>query len=129
MIKLDHITLSVQDWRASRDWYVNNLGLKLEFEAPDGGRAELGVAALQEDSGVTLFLEQAAGHSPNCGCVHTFQVNDVEAKYRTLSASGVIFLRSPQRMYWGYGAELADPDGHILYLWDEKSMREKGGIS
>jgi predicted enzyme related to lactoylglutathione lyase len=129
VVKLDHITLSVLDWRASRDWYVNNLRLKLEFEVPDGGRVKLGVAALQDDSGVTLFLEQVAGHVPNCGCVHTFQVNDVETKYRSLSASGVKFLRSPQRLYWGYGAELADPDGHILYLWDEKSMREKGGIS
>jgi catechol 2,3-dioxygenase-like lactoylglutathione lyase family enzyme len=125
MGKLDHVTLAVSDWRASRDWYTKNLGLKLEFEVPNGGRAGLGVAALQDNSGVTLFLEQA-GSVPSCGCVHTFQVADIDAKYRDLLASGIKFLRAPQKLYWGYGAELADPDGHMLYLWDEKSMREKG---
>jgi catechol 2,3-dioxygenase-like lactoylglutathione lyase family enzyme len=126
MVKLDHATLAVSDWRASRDWYIKNLGLKLEFEVPNGGRASLGVTALQDDSGVTLFLEQIAGSVSSCGCVHTFQVADVDAKFRDLSASGIKFLRTPQKLYWGYGAELADPDGHVLYLWDEKSMREKG---
>lgn len=113
MIKLDHITLSVKDWRASRDWYMANLGLKPEFEVPDGGRAGLGVAAVQDDSGLTLFLEQVATVSP-CGCVHTFQVSDVDAKHRELCASGIKFLCSPQKRYWGYGAELIDPDRHII---------------
>jgi hypothetical protein len=27
--------------------------------------------------------------------------------------------------FWGYGPELADPDGYVIRLWDEKSMREK----
>lgn len=129
MVKLDHVTLSVEDWRASHDWYIKNLGLRLEFEVPGGGRARLGVAAVQDDSGVTLFLEQVVGTVPSCGCVHTFQVSDVDAKHRELSASGVKFLYPPQKRYWGYGAELSDPNGHIIYLWDEKSMREKGGAS
>lgn len=128
MIKLDHITLSVKDWRVSRDWYMTKLGLKPEFEVPNGGRAGLGVSALQDDSGLTLFLEQVAT-VPACGCVHTFQVSDVDAKYRELSASDVKFLCPPQKRYWGYGAELTDPNGHIIYLWDEKSMLEKGGVS
>lgn len=129
MSKLDHVTLAVKNWRVSRDWYVLNLGLKREFEVPNGGPAKLGVAALQDDSGLTLFLEQVAESIPICGCVHNFQVADVDARYRELSASGVKFLRAPQKLYWGYGAELADPDGHIIYMWDEKSMREKKGGS
>jgi len=32
----------------------------------------------------------------------------------------------PQKLGWGYGAELLDPDGYRLQLWDERSMREKG---
>jgi len=53
-------------------------------------------------------------------------VHDVEAKYRELSANGVTFEKSPQKLAWGYGAELRDPDGYLIYIWDEKSMREKG---
>jgi len=30
-------------------------------------------------------------------------------------------------VFWGYGAELLDPDGYRIHLWDEVSMREKGG--
>ncbi|MFZ0212422.1 MAG: VOC family protein [Candidatus Acidiferrales bacterium] len=127
MVKLDHAKLTVKDWRAARDWYIKHLGLKLEFEAAAGGPAKLGVAALHDDAGFTLFLEQVAECIPPCGCVHNFQVSDVDAKCRELSASGVRILRAPGKQFWGYGAELADPDGHVLYLWDEKSMREKGG--
>ena len=29
------------------------------------------------------------------------------------------------KVFWGYGAELCDPDGYRLRLRDEKSMREK----
>ena len=126
MIKLDHVTLAVRDWRASRDWYAKNLGLKVEFEVPNGGPAKLGVVAMQDDSGLTCFLEQVAGAISPCGCIHNFQVDDVDAKHNQLVASGVKFLKTPQKLYWGYGAEIVDPDGHILRLWDEKSMREKG---
>ena len=31
----------------------------------------------------------------------------------------------PQKNFWGYGPELADPDGYIVRLWDERTMREK----
>ena len=29
------------------------------------------------------------------------------------------------RPYWGYGAELTDPDGYLIRLWDQRSMKEK----
>ena len=79
MTELDHVTLAVKDWRVSRDWYAKNLGLKVEFEAPHGGPAKLGVVAMQDDSGLTIFLEQASGAIPSCGCIHNFQVDDVDA--------------------------------------------------
>lgn len=127
MAKLDHVSLTVRNWRVARDWYTRLLGLKLEFEVPQGGAAGLGVAALQDDSGFTLFLEQVPGEISACGCTHTFQVADVDSMYAKFSAVGVRFLKVPQKLFWGYGAEIADPDGHIIRLWDEKSMREKGG--
>jgi catechol 2,3-dioxygenase-like lactoylglutathione lyase family enzyme len=126
MANLDHVGIGVKDWRKSRDWYVKNLGLKVEFEVPNGGDAKLGVAALQGDSDLTLFVEQVPREVHACHCVFTFQVDDVEAVHTRLLASGVKFLKAPQKLYWGYGAELADPDGHVIRLWDERSMREKG---
>lgn len=43
-----------------------------------------------------------------------------------LSAAGVGFENTRQKLFRGYGAELRDPDGYLIYTWDEKSMREKG---
>lgn len=126
MAKLDHASLTVLNWQTSCDWYKKLLGLRVEFEVPQGGVTALGVAALQDDAGFTLFLEQVPHEVHMCGCTHTFQVADVEAMHAKFSASSVHFLKPPQKLFWGYGAEIADPDGHIIRLWDERSMRENG---
>jgi len=76
---------------------------------------------------LTLFLSEPAEGSVSATCTLAFEVDDVEAMHRTLAARGVEFEKAPQKLFWGYGAELRDPDGYLVYLWDEKSMREKGG--
>ncbi|HZS28878.1 MAG TPA: VOC family protein [Candidatus Angelobacter sp.] len=124
MVKLDHVALAVRDWRASRDWYHKHFGLKIEFESADGGKEKLGVAAMHDDSGLTLFLEQVRNIPSACDCVHYFQINNVDEAYRSLSEAGIKFRHAPQKVFWGYGAELADPDGHVIRIWDEKSMHE-----
>jgi catechol 2,3-dioxygenase-like lactoylglutathione lyase family enzyme len=123
MIKLDHLTIAVSDCDKSREWYVKTLGLKLEFEIP-----ERRTAAVQDEFDFTLFLAETPGGPGRPSCVLTFQVADVEAHYKTLSAAGVTFVHPPQKTFWGYGSELKDPDGYRIWLWDEKTMREKGEI-
>jgi Glyoxalase/Bleomycin resistance protein/Dioxygenase superfamily len=107
MSKLDHVSIASRDWRASRDSYIKLLDLKLEFEVPGGGEAGLGVAALQDKAGLTLFVEKVSGDVCNCRCTHTFRVDDVDAMHARLSAAGIKFRKPPQKLYWGYGAELA----------------------
>jgi predicted enzyme related to lactoylglutathione lyase len=124
MVKLDHIRITVRDWQASRAWYQKHFALKIEFEVSEGGDAKLGVAAMQDDNGLTLFLEQVQGGPPACACIIYFEFESVDESYGRLSASGVRFIHPPQKFYWGYGAELADPDGHVIRSWDKRSMRE-----
>jgi uncharacterized glyoxalase superfamily protein PhnB len=119
--RMDHLALPVAAYARSRDWYSRHLGLKVEFEIP-----ERQTVALKDDAGLTIFLYERPDASGTPTCTLTFQVQDVDAKYRELSASGIVFAKSPQKLFWGYGAELRDPDGYMIYLWDEKSMREKG---
>ena len=57
----------------------------------------------------------------------TVRVADVEAACQRLLAAGVRFAHGPQPVFWGYGAELFDPNGYVLRLWDEASMKAKGG--
>ena len=121
MPRLDHLSLPVRDWRKSRDWYKNHLGFEVEFEIPDRK-----TAAMRDDADLTIFLYQAAvADSP--GISFTIQVDDVEAKHDALAAVGVRFVHPPMKVFWGYGAELCDPDGYRLRLWDQKTMKEKGG--
>ena len=53
----------------------------------------------------------------------------MEAKYQGLRDRGVEFALPPGKYYWCYGAELDDSDGYRILLWDEVSIREKGGGS
>jgi catechol 2,3-dioxygenase-like lactoylglutathione lyase family enzyme len=124
MIKFDHMTLPVSNCFASRDWYVSNFGFEVEFE--DRARS---IVAIRDDADFTIFLYQPQGKLADVKCSLTFQVKDVDAKHRELAGRGVPFVNSPQRLFWGYGAELRDPDGYLVMLWDEVSMREKSGQS
>ena len=121
MIRLNHLTIPVNEHSVSREWYTSNLGLKVEFEVP-----ERKTVALQDDGDLTLFLVGSPQPQVIPCCTLAFQVDDVEVKYRELSARGVNFEKAPQKLFWGYGAELRDPDGYLIYLWDERTMREKG---
>ncbi len=122
MAKLNHVSIRVHDWKVSRDWYVAHVGLAVEFEIP-----ERKTAALQDTAGITLFVSETtdARIEPSCGLF--FEVDDVEETYRRLVARGLTFLSAPQKLFWGYGAELADPDGYRIGLWDERTMKAKGG--
>jgi catechol 2,3-dioxygenase-like lactoylglutathione lyase family enzyme len=120
MMKFDHLALPVTDWARSRDWYVATLGLTVEFELPDR-RA----VALQDSDGFAIFLQQGSDPPFPNGAALWFQVADVDASFAELSARGVTFAHGPRKTYWGYGAELVDPDGYLLRLWDERTMREK----
>jgi catechol 2,3-dioxygenase-like lactoylglutathione lyase family enzyme len=119
MPRLDHLSLPVHDWQRSRDWYKNYLGFEIEFEVPDRK-----TAAMRDDADLTIFLYEA--QVADCpGISFTIQVDDVAARHDALSAAGISFVHPPMKVFWGYGAELRDPDGYILRLWDPKSMEEK----
>lgn len=121
MPRLDHMSLPVHDWQKSRDWYKGHLGFEVEFEIPDRR-----TAAMRDDADLTIFLYE--GEVSVCpGVSFTIQVDDVEAAHQRLTAAGIPFDHPPMKVFWGYGAELRDPDGYKLRLWDQKSMQEKGG--
>jgi predicted enzyme related to lactoylglutathione lyase len=118
MIKLDHLTIPVTDRKRSAAWYVDVLGLKVEFEVPARN-----ATALIDDGGFTIFVEQGEA-PPTAGTALYFQVDDVDGLYAGMVARGVSFAHPPQNVFWGYGPELVDPDGYRVRLWDERTMRE-----
>ena len=120
MMKLDHLRLPVRDLARSRRWYVDTLGLRVEFEIPDRQ-----TVALQDSHDFAIFLQEVPGAVHPNGCALWFQVPDVAATYTEWSARGIAFTHGPRKAYWGYGAELTDPDGYLVRLWDERSMKEQ----
>lgn len=119
---LDHLTIFVRDADRSRDWFMSVLGLKVEFEV-----ASPRAIALQDAGGFGLFVEQRPAGECTPSCVITFRVEDVDALVDSLLTARVAVTTTPQKLFWGYGAELRDPDGYLVRLWDETSMRDKGG--
>ena len=118
MLRFDHLRLPVTDLARSRAWYLGTLGLTVEFEVPDRQ-----TVALQDGEGFTIFLQQAPAAVAPGGCALWFQVDDVAATVAAWADRGVRFGHGPQQTYWGYGAELVDPDGYLIRLWDERSMK------
>ena len=119
MMKFDHLGLPVSQLDRSREWYISTLGLKVEFEIPDRR-----TVALQDGEGFAIFLQETPGVAAN-GAALWFQVDDVDATFAEWSARGVTFAHGPRKNFWGYGPELCDPDGYLVRLWDQRSMKEK----
>ena len=120
MLKLDHLRIPVSGLARSREWYVRTLGLAVEFEMPDRQ-----TVALQDTNDFTIFLQEARGPVNPGGAALWFQVDDVDTTVQAWSARGVTFVHGGQKTNWGYGAELSDPDGYLILLWDERSMKER----
>jgi uncharacterized glyoxalase superfamily protein PhnB len=96
------------------------MDFELDFEVPEDC-----TAAVKDDEGFTLILSQTDGGKLPASCALSLQVENVEARYQELLGVGVEFVHPPEKTFWGYGAELRDPDGYALRLWDQKSMRAK----
>jgi len=117
MTRFDHLAVPVGDYAVSKQWYVETLGLEIEFDM-EGGR----MVAVRDTHDFTLFLYQGEVPSNPSAFMFTFSVEDVHAFYRTRSAQGVPFVHEPKTVDWGFGAELSDPDGYRIAIWDEQTM-------
>jgi len=118
MVKISHMVLPVTDLPSSREWYVNSLGFKPVLEQED-------VIGITDEAGLTIFLRRSTGALPGEKITLTIQVENVEGKHRELASRSVKFVSAPKLQFWGYGAEVLDPDGYMNHLWDEVSMRKK----
>jgi len=109
----------VTDLVRSRAWYVTTLGLKVECGARDRQ-----TVALQNSDGFAIFLQQPPSaiqpRAARCG----FGWPTSTGRSPTGSSEASSSRTLPEKTYWGYGAALQDPDGYLIRLWDEHSMKE-----
>jgi catechol 2,3-dioxygenase-like lactoylglutathione lyase family enzyme len=117
--QVSHMVLPVSDVQRSRDWYVGKLSFALERELE-------GAVGIKDRAGLTIFLVKSQDALAGQKITLTIRVNDVDRKHEELVSAGVTFVSAPQRQFWGYGAEVLDPDGYMNHLWDEATMRKMG---
>lgn len=67
-MRFDHLRIPVTDLARSRRWYVDTLGLKVEFEVPDRQ-----TVALQDGSDFTIFLQEVSSASSRSGARSGFR--------------------------------------------------------
>ena len=115
MTKVTHIVLPVADLQKSHDWYVKKLGFTLEDQQTE-------IVRIRDAAGLTIFLQKAAGALAGAKTTLTIEVDNVDSKFRELESMGVRFSNPPKILFWGYGAEVLDPDGYMNHLWDRETM-------
>jgi catechol 2,3-dioxygenase-like lactoylglutathione lyase family enzyme len=119
--QLGAVILFVDDLPRSRAFYLDVLGLAVQFEDDDSvGFAVDGVAFIVQQ--VERAREQLHGEptaTPRAGATAflTAFTDDVERLHADLSARGVAFFQPPTDQPWGMRtAYFKDPDGHVWEL-------------
>ena len=116
MLTLYSIAVFVSDIERAKAFYRDDLGLTLIKEGSFGAEFE--------DSGVRLGVHPAV-HDDAKKLVGrhtgiTFRVSGILDFSERLHRRGVRFLAEPTRQPFGVMAMVADPDGNVFALWDEK---------
>jgi catechol 2,3-dioxygenase-like lactoylglutathione lyase family enzyme len=102
---------------ASRDFYVRHLGARLVFDCG-------WFISLEFSPGLSLQFMEPQADQPACattGLTYNFCVEDVDATYQDLRASGLMPDAPPEDHPWGdRGFSLRDPNGVTLYIYSDR---------
>lgn len=122
-MKLTHIRLLVNDTETSRVFYRDTMGLKETLAVPGGiyyefeaGDCILGLykrELMETVAGVSMSLDQSVDK-----VALTFNVANVDATYKELTAKGVAFATEPHNLEAWYlrVAHLRDPEGNLIEI-------------
>ena len=107
------ISTGFERFPAMRRFYVEILRLPVRSDRAGFVNFDLGGGRLT----VATHSEVSGSNATPARLMVNLRVEDIEAIHRRLSASGVRFVRTPEREKWGgMVATLVDPDGNYLQL-------------
>jgi catechol 2,3-dioxygenase-like lactoylglutathione lyase family enzyme len=109
--------LRCDDFEASKRYYVDVLGFKLDFDAG-------GMAGVSRDKHVLMLC---AGRQGAPGMWVWIGVEDAEALYAELLAKGALIRDPPQNFEWAYEFQVEDPNAHVLRFGSEPKYGPKNG--
>lgn len=108
-------TISTNKMRQSKEFYMKHFGFKLVYESD--WYIELIAADLP--IGVSFTLPQREeGEFFQKGLILSFEVDDVDAEYRRLTAAGLEIVQDMADKPWGERSFVVDdPNGVHLYIY------------
>jgi methylmalonyl-CoA/ethylmalonyl-CoA epimerase len=113
--RIRQIAVAVADLTVAKEFYRDQLGMKLLFEAPPG-------LAFFDCAGIWLMLSAANEQEvAQPGSTLYFAVDDIYEAHAALSGRGVVFIDQPHRIadmgsYELWMCFFKDPDGTVLAL-------------
>ncbi len=110
--------LPVRDVAASRDYYVQALGFKVDFEYPD-------YFASVTRGRCCLFLCQ--GDQGHAGTWVWIDGKDVDALYEEFKTSGAKIRHPPTNYSWALEMQVEDLDGNVLRLGSDPRKGKPDG--
>ena len=111
-MRLDTLTLTTRDLPRSRAFYTVKLGFRV-LEDHDGQ------SFVVDAGGIKLHVDKDGTRAPLQYAEPRllFNTEDLTDRCRTLRDLGVS-VEGPRRAESGVFAELSDPDGHPIVLWE-----------
>ncbi len=118
----------VTDQDRAVDFYVHKLGFEKRRDEAMGPNAPRWIEVVPPGAQTALVLykptPEMPGHSTYEGALASigqfasfiFEVDDMEATHRELTARGVEFSDPPAQQFWGWWATIKDPDGNTIGL-------------
>ena len=104
--------LRVLDVAASLEYYVQKLGFKIDFRAPESYFASVSRGQCR------IFLSQ--GDQGHPGSWVWIGVEDAEALFHEYRASGAKIRHPPTNYSWAYEMQVEDLDGNVLRLGSDQ---------
>jgi catechol 2,3-dioxygenase-like lactoylglutathione lyase family enzyme len=109
------ISTAIERYRAMRRFYVEILELPVRSDRDGFVNFDLGEGRLT----VATHSEVSGSNADPARLMVNLRVDDLETIHRRMTASGVRFVREPEREKWGGTvATLVDPDGNYLQLFE-----------
>jgi catechol 2,3-dioxygenase-like lactoylglutathione lyase family enzyme len=116
------LTLTSSNLAVTRDWYVELLGLRVEFDSDwfvqlqDADEPTLELGILHRNHAVA---PESSRRAPGGGYV-TVVVDDVDQVHDRATAAGVRVLEAPRDLFYGQRRMLVeDPDGWVVDISSE----------
>ena len=119
------ITLGVEDFKKSFDFYSKTLGWKASSNSNDdiaffqAGGVVLALYPREKLAEDAVISPEGSGFSGFTLAYNAQSEAEVDAVIAVLRSKGVKIVKEPQKVFWGgYSSYFADPDGNVMGLWE-----------